>query len=120
MDEDVWMQGDLEIIINGMKPYAEGDIVDVEGLLASLESDGEHFIFSCSCGMPECSGWTTGIKVLHQGGVIRWIDENHGKTWHFDKNKMEEDLKTVHQEVKTFKEYFNQKDIRYVGVGYHW
>lgn len=51
--DNIWMQGDLEIFINGEKPYSEGDIVDADALLNSLNSDGEYFIFSCCCGIPE-------------------------------------------------------------------
>jgi len=54
--ENVWMQGDLEILINGEKPYSENDIIDLDCFLKSLESDGEYFIFSCNCGIPECGG----------------------------------------------------------------
>jgi hypothetical protein len=120
MEQRVWMQGDLEITINGEKPYSESDIVDAAVLLESLESDGEYFIFSCICGVPECGGWATGIKVTHKGNIIEWIDSNNDKTWYLEKNEIESHLKSIRKEVKFFKQYFKKKGIDYVGVGYSW
>jgi hypothetical protein len=120
MKLDVWMQGNLEITINGQKPYSESDIVDCDLLLKSLELDGEYFIFSCSCGNPECGGWTKGIKVAHKGNTIEWIDCDNDKTWHLDKTSIEDDMKVIRKEVRIFKQYFKSKGIKYVGVGYTW
>jgi hypothetical protein len=44
-EQDVWMQGNIVIIINREKPYTEDDIVETEILFQSLEADGEYFIF---------------------------------------------------------------------------
>jgi len=118
--ENVWMQGDLEILINGEKPYSENDIIDLDCFLKSLESDGEYFIFSCNCGIPECGGWLKGIKVIHKEKTIQWINLNNQKTWLLDKAKIEKDLKIVRNEVNIYKQYFKQKEIEYVGVGYDW
>lgn len=46
---NIWMQGNFEIKLNNEKPYAEGDIVNVNEFLQSLEQEGEFSIFSCSC-----------------------------------------------------------------------
>ncbi len=62
---DIWMQGDLDIRINGKKPYDDSDIVMVDELLKSLHANGEYFIFSCCCGVPECSGWRRGQSKLY-------------------------------------------------------
>ena len=97
--DDIWMQGELEIFINEKKPYQESDIVDSYMFQESLTKDGEYFIFSCNCGVPECSGWIEGIKVYHEENIIIWTDSNkwddssNKRIWHFDKNKIEEDLK---------------------------
>jgi len=37
-----------------------------------------------------------------------------------DKAKIEKDLKIVRNEVNIYKQYFKQKEIEYVGVGYDW
>jgi hypothetical protein len=118
MAPEVWMQGDLEIVINGHKPCSESDIVDVDALMKSLDEEGEHFIFSCSCGIPECSGWMKGIQVSHQGDMITWVDPNTNRTWKIDRGRMEEDLEAAWEEVKLFQNYFNERQINYVGFGY--
>jgi hypothetical protein len=120
MGLDIWMQAQLEILINGTKPYFESDIINSEILLKSIESDGEYYIFSCNCGVPECSGWIKGINVTHQGRKTKWIDFNSDRIWYLDRDKMENDLKIIQEEVKLFKQYFDKKQIEYVGVGYNW
>jgi hypothetical protein len=117
--DNIWMQGDLEILINGEKPYKDGDIIDSYILQESLMKDGEHFIFSCCCGIPECSGWIKGIKVTHLENTVKWEDLNNNRTWYLEKNKIDEDLKDINEEVKLFKKYFANKEIEYVGFGYN-
>lgn len=114
------MQGILEIRLNGEKPYNDSDIIDIEELLKSIEQDGEYTIFSCCCGVPACSGWEKGIQVLHSDQSISWTNLNTGKTWRFDKQKIQEDLNNIREEVESYKRFFQQKDIEYVGVGYNW
>jgi hypothetical protein len=118
--ENIWMQGDLEININGQKISADSDIINAELLIESLQSEGEFFIFSCSCGLPECSGWIKGIQVTHMGDAIKWTDANKGRTWNLERHKMESDLATIREEVNIYKDFFRQKQIKYVGVGYNW
>lgn len=119
-EDNIWMQGDLKISFNGEKPYSDSDIVDVEAFLKSLEQDGEYAIFSCNCGIPACSGWVKGIQVLHSEETIVWTNLNNGKTWCFDKQKVKGDLVEVRKEVEIYKQFFNEKGIEYVGVGYTW
>lgn len=117
MNSEIWMHGDIEITINGAKPYSESDIVDSDMLFKSLESDGEYFIFSCCCGVPHCSSWTNGIKVTRKKNIIQWIDPNNNRIWNFDKTYIEDDLKNITEEIKIFKKYFSEKQIEYVGFG---
>jgi hypothetical protein len=119
--QDIWFQGDLEIRINGVKPYSEmSDIIDIDALLKSLETDGEYYIFSCNCGIPKCSGWINGISVEHKEQTIVWTNENTKEVWTLDKSKIVKDLAEVRKEVLNYKAYFDEKKIKYVGVGYNW
>lgn len=118
--DDIWMQGDLEIQINGKKPYGDSDIIDVSVFFESLKLDGEYFIFTCNCGIPECSGWIKGIKVIHKENNIVWSNENTNDTWIFDKSKIEKNLSEIRTEVMNYKDFFSEKGILYVGVGYDW
>jgi hypothetical protein len=117
---NIWMQGDLEIRLNNETPYSNGDIINVDEFLKSLEQDGVFSIFSCCCGIPECSGWELGIQVLHLEENIQWTNPNNGKTWCFSKQKVETDLIQIREELKNYKLFFSQRKIEYVGVGYNW
>lgn len=114
----IWMQGDLEIRLNSKKPYADSDIINVPELLNCLEKNGEFFIFSCCCGIPECSGWERGIQVQHEDEMIKWTDLNNGTIWHFSKEKIKADLIDIQKEAANFKLFFDQKGIKYVGFCY--
>ena len=45
---------------------------DLEELTRSLDVDGEFFILTCWCGVPECAGIADGVAVRHQGNQTRW------------------------------------------------
>ena len=120
-NSEVHMQGQLEIYINQKKPYDESsDIIDVEKLLNSLEKDGEYKIFSCCCGIPECSGWYKGINVFSNDLETKWTNENNNENWTFDTTSIHDQLRTIKEEVIFYKNFFRKKDIEYVGVGYNW
>jgi len=117
---DVWMQGCLVLIINGKRPYSEDDIVITDTFLKSLDNDGEHFIFSCHCGIPECTGWEKGIEVSTFDNIIKWKNLNNNESWSFDKNRISSQVDSIREEVLFFKQYFKKKGIHYVGVGFTW
>lgn len=118
--EDVWMQGDAYILINGEKIYGESDIVQVDSFFESMKVDGDYFIFSCICGVPECSSWKIGIKVIQTEHFIEWTNLNNKKTWKFNKSNVFDQLDILKKEVLFYKKHFEKKDIQYVGVGYTW
>ena len=119
-EKEPWMQGDLVIIINGKRPYTWNDTVDLELFLESLEKDGEYFIFTCICGMPNCGGWEKGIEVSTQGDIVQWIDDKSEKTWRFDRTHILKQVADLKKEARFFKKYFKGKGIHYVGAGYAW
>lgn len=41
-------------------------------LKQSLLQDGEYFIITCWCGVPECAGIDRGIKVSHLQNTVKW------------------------------------------------
>ena len=119
MDEnDIWIQAGLEILINGNKIYSESDIVNYEIMIESLYSNGEFFIFSCCCGITECSDWKKGIKVIHKEDKITWINGNSEQKWIFDKKEMLKNFNDIKTEAENFRKYFKSKSIHYVGFGY--
>ncbi|BAQ63824.1 hypothetical protein GM3709_589 [Geminocystis sp. NIES-3709] len=38
----------------------------------SIVKDGEYFIITCWCGVPECAGIEQGIKVTHHQNTVKW------------------------------------------------
>lgn len=119
-EEKPWMQGKLDIAINGDNPYTWNDVVDEGLFFESLEKDGEYFIFTCNCGMPDCGGWEKGIEVSTKENIVQWIDGKSGNTWRFDKTHILKQVTDLKKEVHFFKKYFKEKGIDYVGVGYSW
>lgn len=117
--ENIWMQGSLDVYVNSEKPYEDSDIVMANVLLESMEKAGTYFIFSCCCGMPDCSGWMKGIEVTHEEDVIVWDLLDHDKTFRFDRKRMEANIEEVTQEAKNYNAYFTDREIRYVGFGYN-
>jgi hypothetical protein len=73
-NKDMHLQGDVSIKFNSEHPYVGEYIVDETALLKRLECDGNYFILSCSCGLPECSGWKKGIEESYHDSVVKWID----------------------------------------------
>ncbi len=45
---------------------------DLAALMQSIESNGEFFIITCWCGIPECAGINLGVKVRHEDKVTYW------------------------------------------------
>lgn len=120
-EDKVYMHGSVEIFINQRKPYDESsDIVEVETLIDSLEKDGEYKIFSCCCGVPECSGWYHGIEVRSNESEIHWTNKNTDENWTFEKASILEQLETIREQASFYKEFFEKKDIEYVGAGSNW
>ncbi len=116
--QDIYMHGYIEIRVHAEKPYEENDIVDYNVLKDSLKQDGTYFIFTCSCGIPECGGRIKGIQVKSKNGIVEWVDLDFNKTWRFEKKHMLKQLETVKKEARDYKAFFKKKEIEYVGVEY--
>lgn len=114
---NIWMQGSLEIHVNTQKPYEDSDIVMADALIESMKKEGTYFIFSCCCGMPDCSGWEKGVEVIHEENTIIWNLLDHNKSFRFERKRMETDIEEAKEEVEIFKAYFAEKNIKYVGFG---
>lgn len=78
MQLDETQQGDgvdlmawQRIVIDGVEIEPD-HAVDLEALGRSLFVPGEHDIFTCGCGSPECAYIVEGVSVIHEPGVIRW------------------------------------------------
>jgi|GEM_PF-3714356 len=63
----------LDLAVNGTDPVARaGFPIDILALYNSMREAGEHFIWTCSCGVPGCAGITTGVYVSHTPEAVIW------------------------------------------------
>lgn len=46
--------------------------VDLLALRASVAQPGHYFIWTCTCGIPECAGLEAGVAVEHTPATIVW------------------------------------------------
>lgn len=60
-----------DIIIDGVLINTENTI-DWTELAASCKKTGNYFIFTCSCGFPECGGIFKPVRVTVLKKLIRW------------------------------------------------
>jgi hypothetical protein len=61
-----WVGGELLIT-------PETVAFDVDALRASVEGDGEFWLITCWCGIPECAGVDGPVEVVHEDGAVRWL-----------------------------------------------
>ena len=79
--------------------------IDLLQLLASLKGDGEYFVITCGCGVPECAGVYNGILVSQEKNQVNWLlknfqgNPNLEKTFAFDAKEYSQ---TIKQGVKEF------------------
>ena len=53
--------------------------VDLVELAKTLDTDGEFFIITCSCGDPGCAGINEGVHVTRDEHILRWRIRDRGK-----------------------------------------
>jgi hypothetical protein len=116
--QNIWMQGDLEIYINGEKCYDDGDIIDAQAFEDSLKTPGTYFIYSCSCGIPGCAGYEYGIQVSHDGDSIMWNDLDNKTKVTLDRKEMIKQLHDLRKQAKDYRLFFKKREIAYVGFAY--
>ncbi|MEH2368146.1 hypothetical protein [Nostoc sp.] len=93
----------FEILVNGQRLtdftyYA----VNLEELIQSIDRDGQFYIITCWCGVPECAGVTKGVNVFHNQDLIRWtvIQPEPLRTLTFTKKMYENAIRTAVKQGK--------------------
>jgi hypothetical protein len=63
----------LQIVIDD-QPVADfrDYATDLRQLIESVDRDGEFFILTCWCGVPECSGIYRGVQVKQEADQVIW------------------------------------------------
>ncbi|WP_335194968.1 hypothetical protein [Nostoc sp.] len=93
----------FEIIVNGQRltdftSYA----VNLEELIQSIDRDGQFYIITCWCGVPECAGVTKGVNVFHNQDLISWtvIQPAPSRTLTFSQKMYENAIRTAIKQGK--------------------
>lgn len=58
-----------ELHVDGAR-LGEGYVVDILWLAEALTRDGEHFVFTCSCGEAGCAGVFEGVRSRISGDLV--------------------------------------------------
>lgn len=61
-----------ELFVNDRR-LAPNAVVDLHVLAKSAQTSGNHWIFTCGCGMPMCAGIDEPIGVIHSFDKIEWL-----------------------------------------------
>lgn len=61
----------IELLVDG-KHLAPRSTIDLAELVKSVQTSGEHWIFTCECGTPLCAEITDPILVRHSPEAIEW------------------------------------------------
>ncbi len=84
-------------VIVDFKYYA----VDLDELLRSIHSNGEFFILTCWCGVPECAGIEKGVQVNHENDFIFWkLNEPKQFSFTFEHRQYETEVRKVMKQSK--------------------
>jgi hypothetical protein len=79
-DAKPYLCGVVEINDRLLVNYEHGDLsVDLTELAKTLDTDGEFFIITCSCGDAGCAGINEGVQVTREHNVLRWLVRKSGK-----------------------------------------
>jgi hypothetical protein len=85
--EHPYLMLELEMRVDGdvlPEPY---DRASLASLVRSAREPGTHFIFTCTCSVPECAGYYRGIEVAHEPDTIRWADGDADRSFAFEADR---------------------------------
>lgn len=75
--------------------------VDLVELGKSLDQDGEYFIWTCECGVPECGGRHKGVRVRHLEDRVQWKDLDTDQGYCFELDELRRAMARVLREGQT-------------------
>jgi len=82
----------LKLFVDGVQPHS-GTICPHALMHSTFQSD-EHYIFTCSCGVPECSSINKGVLVVHYGRLVLWkaYYAEHDRLFLFDQRQYQSEI----------------------------
>ena len=97
--------------IDGQSPLRNHeDDFNLYEIFQSRQKEGEFFIFTCSCGIPECAGYK-GVNVTHQGGVVEWYDKTLNNEYAFDKILLDQEIGKTFEDLKKWVFYAESNNL---------
>lgn len=97
--------------IDGKSPLkSHEDDFNLYELFQSRQRDGEFFIFTCSCGIPECAGYKE-IEVRHRDGTTSWFDKTLSKQYVFEQVELDQEISQTFQDLKKWVFYAESNNL---------
>lgn len=91
----------FSLTIDGVSPLQNNDDdFDIVEFILSTRTDGNYFIWTCSCGVPGCAGYFNGIEVRTEGNLTYWMDRDLDKTYSFGSENLHENGLKLEGEIK--------------------
>ena len=77
--------------------------IDIVALARSIYRNDVFWIFTCTCGVPECNGINNGVTVVHDLGLTVWkaYSIHPARVWAFDHNQYSEEIRKALREFIT-------------------
>lgn len=63
---------ELQLRVDTKKPVRMESFISIRALVQSTYLNDEHYIFTCSCGVPGCSSIWAGVDVAREDGLVVW------------------------------------------------
>lgn len=101
----------FDLTIDGVSPLQNSDDdFDIYEFIMSTRKDGKYFIWTCSCGVPGCAGYFTGIDVRIEGDITYWIDHDLDKSYSFSTNNLRTKALMLEDEIKKWNSHAKSID----------
>lgn len=95
----------VNLTIDGVSPLAERDHqFNICELIRSMRANGTYWLWTCSCGVEECAGYTHGVSVEINDSVITWNDLDQNKSYKFETDELRKTIEKLKLEVLKWNE----------------
>lgn len=64
----------LELRVDTFTHEFEKRPISITALAESAIDSDEYYIYTCTCGVPECANIEHGVEVIHEDGLVVWRD----------------------------------------------
>jgi|GEM_PF-894532 len=122
---------DFNLTVDDEYIHPVDSYIDPVALVASAVGNGEHFLFTCSCGDHGCVGIDKGVTVVHDANFVRWKIRNpmvctsneplpdwaHEVEFVFERTEYLSSVKIALEQAKVLIRHWNGPGVLWVGPG---